>query len=192
MMSGLDPFPFEHWDTLAPAMKKAAEIHQKIAGLKPGGPFKHFWGESSRMIGDDKPFSLFLASGIPFEVTSTPASDGWTFLSDFDAEDAETNKLKSRGTIFLHDSNRGKKFNSVKPLAENLTEIFAFKKEIIPQLKDIPYVLEDKPVVCAWYSKIQSVLLWNLSETAEVFTVKMQDKNRQVKVEALDAELIQL
>jgi hypothetical protein len=32
MMSGLEPFPFTHWETLAPAMKKATAIHQKIAG----------------------------------------------------------------------------------------------------------------------------------------------------------------
>lgn len=175
MMSGLEPFPFTHWETLAPAMKKAASLHQKIAGQKPAGPFKHFWGESSRMVSTDKPFSLFLASGIPFEITETPASDGWTFLSDFDVKDVEIGKLKSNGTNFIYGSNPGKKFNGLRFVSENLPEIFAFKHEIIPQLKGIPYVEEDKPVVSAWYPKIKSVLLWNLSETKESFTIKMND-----------------
>ena len=57
-MSGLTPFPRTHWQTLAPAMKKQVALHKKIANLKPQGPFKHYWGEQSRMVGDDKPFSL--------------------------------------------------------------------------------------------------------------------------------------
>jgi hypothetical protein len=68
-MSGLTPFPREHWQTLAPAMKQHAELHLKIAGHRPRGPFKHYWGEASRYVGDDNPFSLFLALGVPFEVT---------------------------------------------------------------------------------------------------------------------------
>src|SRR6266568_2596928 len=30
--------------------------------------FKHVWGEAQRYVGDDKPFSLCLATGVPFEV----------------------------------------------------------------------------------------------------------------------------
>ena len=59
-MSGLTPFPRQHWQTLAPAMKQHAEIHRKIAGHRPHGPLKHYWGEASRYVGDDNPFSLFL------------------------------------------------------------------------------------------------------------------------------------
>ncbi len=192
MMSGLDPFPFSHWETLAPAMKKAANMHQKIAGQKPEGPFKHFWGESSRMAGTDIPYSLFLASGIPFEVTETPASDGWTFLSDFDAKDVDAGKLKTNGTTFVCGSGNDQKLNGVRFQAENLPEIFAFKHEIIPQLKGIPYVEDDKPVVCAWYSEIRTVLLWNLSETKESFTIRMDNKKRIIEIGGLDSELIEL
>ena len=192
MMSGLEPFPFTHWEMLAPAMKKAAAIHQKIAGQKLQGPFKHFWGESSRMVGNDKPFSLFLASGIPFEVTEKPSSGGWTFLSDFDASDVESGKLKSMGTTFLHGSNPEKKFNKVRFVAENPQEIFAFKQEIISQLKGVPYVEEDKPVVCAWYPESKTVLLWNLTETKETFTVKISDLVRHIEIDGLDTELVHL
>lgn len=75
-------------------------------------------------------------------------------------------------------------------VAENLNEIFAFKHEIIPQLIGTPYVEEDKPVVCAWYPEIKTVLLWNLSETTESFTVKLDDKKRSIEIGGLDSELV--
>jgi len=190
MMSGLEPFPLTHWSTLAPVMKKAAAMHQKIAGHKLHGPFKHYWGESSRMVGNDKPYSLFLAAGIPFEVTETPASDGWTFLSDFDVKDVDSGKLKSKGTKFVYGTNADKKLNGLRYIPENLTEIYAFKHEILPHLKGIPYIEEDKPVVCAWYPAIKTVLLWNLSESHESFTIITDGKKHTVEIVGLDAELV--
>ena len=68
----------------------------------------------------------------------------------------------------------------------------AFKHEIIPQLKGVPYVAEDKPVVCTWYPTIKTVLLWNLSENKETFTVKLDDKKHSVEIGGLDAELVRL
>ena len=192
MMSGLDPFPFSHWSTLAPAMNKAATMHEKIAGQKPRGPFKHYWGERSRLVGDDRPYSLFLASGIPFEVTDTPASEGWTFLSDFDVQDVTSGKLESKGTKFIYGSNGDKKLSGLRFVPENINEILAFKHEIIPLLVGIPYVVEDKPVVCAWYPEIKMVLLWNLSETKELFTVKLDDKTNTIEIKGLDSELISI
>ncbi len=192
MMSGLDPFPFDHWSTLAPAMVKAAAIHEKTAGQKLRGPFKHYWGERSRMVGDDKPYSLFMASGIPFEVTDIPATDGWTFLSDFDVQDVIASKLKSNGTKFIYGSNEDKKLAGLRFVPERLNEIFAFKHEIIPLLKGVPYVIEDKPVVCAWYPEIKAVLLWNLSETKESLTVKLDNKTSTIEIKGLDSELISL
>jgi hypothetical protein len=142
------------------------------------------------MIGDDKPYSLFLAAGIPFEVTETPAADGWTFLSDFDIEAISTGALQSKGTTFIYGSNKDKKLSGLRFVAEDLKAIFAFKQEIIPLLKGVPYVVEDKPVVCAWYPKIRTVLLWNLSETKEVFTIKLDYKIQTVEIEGLDSMLI--
>jgi hypothetical protein len=190
MMSGLDPFPFSHWSTLAPAMKKAASMHEKIAGQKLRGPFKHYWGECSRLVGDDRPYSLFLASGVPFEVTDAPASEGWTFLSDFDVQDVTSGKLKSKGTKFIYGSNEDKKLSGLRFVQENMNEFFAFKHEIIPFLNGVPYVVEDKPVVCAWYPEIKAVLLWNLSETKESFTVKLDNKTYSIEIKGLDSELI--
>ena len=192
MMSGLEPFPFTHWGTLAPAMKKAASMHQIIAGQQPKGPFKHYWGESSRMVGDDKPFSLFLASGIPFEVTETPANDGWTFLSDFDFNDAASERIKSKGTTFVNRAKTEISQSGQRYVAENLNDLYAFKHEIIPQLIGIPYVMEDKPVVCAWYPPIKKVLLWNLSESKESFTVNLNNQKYSVEINGLDAEIVNL
>ena len=84
-MSGLTALPPRPLATLAPAMKRHARLHEKLAGHTPRGPLKHFWGEASRYVGDDNALSLFLALGVPFEVTGTPAADGFTFLSDADA-----------------------------------------------------------------------------------------------------------
>ena len=192
MMSGLEPFPFTHWSTLAPAMKKAAAIHKITAGQQPKGPFKHYWGESSRMIGDDKPFSLFLASGIPFEVTDTPSNEGWTFLSDFDFSDAASNQLESKGTTFIHRAKSTQIQPALRYVAENLTDLFSFKHEIVPKLKGVPYVVEDKPVVCTWYPKIKKVLLWNLSESNDSFTVQLNDQKYPVAIAGLDAEIVNL
>lgn len=192
MMSGLEPFPFTHWSTLAPAMKKAAAMHKKVAGQQPRGPFKHYWGEGSRMVGDDKPYSLFLATGIPFEVTDSPASDGWTFLTDFEANDVASGQLESKGTKFVYGTTNDMKMNSVRFISQNLNDLFVLKHEIIPQLRGIPYVAEDKPVVCTWYPKIKTVLLWNLSENKETFTLKLDDKRYSVEIAGLDAELVRL
>ncbi len=191
MMSGLEPFPLTHFSTLAPVMKKTAAIHKKVAGQVPQGPFKHFWGASSRMVGKDQPNSLFLASGIPFEVTNTPASDGWTFLSEFDINDFVTGKLKSNGTTLIHGSVKHNP-DGIRYVGESIEDVFAFKREIISQFKDVPYVEEDKPVVCTWYPKIKSVLLWNLLETKETFTLKYMEKRYTVEIGALDVELIRI
>jgi hypothetical protein len=188
-MSGLTPFPREHWPVLSPAMKKHAAIHAVIAGQVPQGPYKHYWGERERYVGDDNPFSLFLASGVPFEVTGKPARDGWTFLANYDARAVSENQLKSNGTTFVvRQSISG--HSGLQVVEENLSALFAFKKQLLPHFNEIPYVAEEKPVVCTWYPKIHSVLLWNLAEQNEEFTVVYRNSRRSVQIAALDVELM--
>ena len=185
-MSGITPFPRSHWATLAPAMKKHAALHRQLAGHKPYGPFKHFWGEHSRYVGDDRPYSLFLASGVPFEVTSEPSSDGWTFLSDADAGPLDGVQISSPGTAFVSRL----KAAGARQLNESMADLFRLKAELLPKLGQFPVVLDEKPVVCAWYPTARLALLWNLSEQREAFTLECAGKRRHVKVGPLDVEVV--
>jgi len=190
-MSGVTPFPRAHWETLAPAMKTQAALHARLAGHKPRGPFKHLWAERSRWVGDDRPFSLFLACGVPFEVTDKPARDGWTFLSNFDARAVAEGELVSAGTKFVHRPASGAHLPAAEELAESAENLFAFKARIAPELEHVPHVAEEEPVVCAWYPTARAVLLWNLSEQAKTLAVKHRSVRREVGVPALGTSLLE-
>ncbi len=190
-MSGLTPFPRTHWDVLGPAMKHNAEIHQKLHGHVPRGPFKHFWGERSRCVGDDQPYSLFLALGVPFEVTDTLAADGWTFLSDFDVQAVAAGEIHSAGTRLVQHPGQPAANGEAVSLAEDLNTLFAWRKEILPQLKGVPYVEEEKTVVCGWYPPARSVLLWNLDTTPQPVTLHFNETRRSVRLPPLGIELIE-
>ena len=56
----------------------------------------------------------------------------------------------------------------------------------------MPHVLEDKPVVCAWYPTANAVLLWNLSETREKLTVRLGAVDRTAEIDALGADIVEL
>lgn len=190
-MSGLQPFPVEHWKTLAPAMKKSAQIHEEIAGLKPSGPFKHFWGWDSRLVGKDKPFSLFLASGIPFEVVDDLTEDGWIFLSNEDGKSIVEGRLAAKSNNLVVRKEAEIRDDNFIELDETLGDIFAFKKYIIPTLKNIPYVEGDSPVIFSWYPTAGKALLWNVTEGRQKYTIKRGDKIVQsVIVDGLDVMLI--
>jgi hypothetical protein len=187
-MSGLTAFPRDHWQTLGPAMKRQARLHEKLAGHTPRGPLKHFWGQSARYVGDDNAFSLFLALGVPFEVTGTLAADGFTFLSDADAHAVE--RLVPAGTRFVARPQPGLS-GSIRQVPESLPELFALKRDLEPQLKRVPYVEGNTPVVCVWYPTARAVLLWNLTEQPQNFTLRYGDTRRPVRVEALDVALLE-
>lgn len=190
-MSGMQPFPIEHWKILGPAMKKSARIHEQIAGLKPCGPFKHFWGWESRLIGTDQPFSLFLASGIPFEVIDDITEEGWIFLSNEDANSIVEGRLASKSNHLVVRKDAKVGGNGFIELDETLDAIFAFKRRIISSLNNTPYVEEDTPVIFSWYPTAGKALLWNVSETKQNFRIKRGDKIVQsVVVEGLDVTLI--
>lgn len=174
LMSGLTPFPFDHWQVLAPAMKEQASLHAQVAGHRPAGPFKHYWGEHSRYAGDDKPFSLFLAAGVPFEVCGSLPSSGWTFLSHADA----SAKLASPGTELV----------SRQRVPETLPELFAFKHRIIGRLGAVPYIEEDLPAVCSWLPTAGRVLVWNLSPTPQTLTLR--HVGRRIPVAAGPLQLV--
>jgi hypothetical protein len=181
-------FPKGHWPPLAPAIKHHAELHPVIAGHAPRGPLKHFWGEASRYVGDDNPYSLFLASGIPFEVAREPAGDGFTFLSDADAKAADG--IRSTGTTLVGRPQSGLP-GKVRTIPESLPEMFALKRELLPRLGKTPYVEGETPVVCAWYPTASAVLLWNLAEQRQDLSLRHGDARRAVSVGGLDVALVE-
>lgn len=189
-MSGLSPFPRTHWETLGPAMKEQAAIHEVVAGHVPRGPFKHYWGEHSRLIGDAKPFSLFLASGVPFEVTETPAEDGWTFLADFDARAAAAGELKSPGTTFVCRPEGGALPDGGVALKQDMAALFEWRQSIRATLGNVPIVEEEVPTVCAWYPTARAVLLWNATESQQHLTLTVGNAQRDVTIGPLGTALL--
>jgi hypothetical protein len=186
-MSGMTPIPNTHWETLAPVMAQQAAFHEELKGHKPQGPFKHYWGEASRYVGDDKPFSLFLASGIPFEVCDTTTTKGWTFLSNQDAKHVNTKKNPS--TLICRPNLDGVS-DALRPMEESLDAIWKLKREVIAAGIDVPYVRDEKPAVLAWYPSAKKALLWNLAEEPEEFQVQCATKKITVTVGGLDSALL--
>lgn len=191
-MSGLTPFPREYWSTLSPAMNKSASLHAKVAGKIPRGPFKHYWGEESRYVGNDRPYSLFLAAGVPFEVTDNLNINGWTFMAEYDAKAIITGKFKTGGANLIHGIEDFKENKKLEYLPETLKDIFLFKQKILPELVNVPYVVEELPVVCTWYPEINSILLWNLSEECKKLTVKFKNQVYNIIAGGLNSELVKL
>jgi hypothetical protein len=188
LMSGLEPYPLFYWDTLAPAMKKHRALHETLAGHKPTGPLKHYWGDAGRWVGDSKPYSLFLATGVPFEVTEIPADDGFTFLGDGDAKALQDGRLKPGKGLCITREKAEAPADVLRYIPEELDALFAFKRELLEKNRDFPYVVEDLPVICAWYPTANLAALWNLSENAQPLTLAYQ--GREYRVNASGLELV--
>ena len=190
-MSGLIPFPREHWDVLGPAMRQQAQMHAELAGHYPRGPFKQFWGEAQRWVGDDQPFSLWLAAGVPFELIESPVQTGWTFLSDFDARElvAQPDRTPAR---FVCRPSAASHPPTAEIVGETLAELFAFKNRIKDKLRDVPHVTEDEPAVCAWYPTARKVLVWNLSEQPRTLTVVLGPQRRTMQLGPLAAAITEV
>ena len=176
-MSGLTPFPRAHWAVLQPAMRAQAALHAKYAGLRPVGPFQHYWGEASRYVGNDQPYSLFLAAGVPLSVCDAMPEHGWVFLSDADAATA---------------GRTGATAISRQTRPETLRDLFALKATIQSGLEaaGTPYVVEEQPAVLAWYPAARGALLWNVSEQTTRLTIRM--RGRDVAVTAGPLELVEV
>ena len=185
-MSGLTPFPVGHWSVLDPAMRQQSRLHAEIAGHRPRGPFKHHWGEAQRLVGDDQPFSLWLAAGVPFEVVGNLPSDGWTFLSDYDARELGSRPDRARSRLICRPSATPRP-SGAEVLGESLPELFAFKSRIREELREVPHVEEDQPAVCAWYPTVGKVLVWNLSDQPRALTVIHGTRRRVLPLGPLEA-----
>jgi hypothetical protein len=184
-MSGLTPFPRSHWEILAPAMRRQREIHPIVANHRPRGPLKHFWGESSRYVGDDRPYSLFLAMGIPFEVTDHLAPDGWSFLSQADAAALTPKQIGSSKTRLIARLGVQSAASNLEGHQESLDALFELKDRILPELGKTPYIENREPAVLAWYPTAHAALLWNLNDETKSFSVRCGRERRNVIVEPL-------
>ncbi|MBA7557643.1 hypothetical protein ES705_50407 [subsurface metagenome] len=72
-----------------------------------------------------------------------------------------------------------------------MSDLLKFKKQIIPGLKDIPYVDGDIPAVFAWYPTTRKALIWNVEEKTYTFNIKRKNETlRTVSVGGLDVMLI--
>ena len=191
-MSGLTPFPISHWDILEPAMRKSATLHKKVMGHRPRGPFKHFWGMDSRIVGRDKPFSLFLASGVPFEVTDQVSADGWYFLSDEDARAVQEKRLSADQSNLIVRSDAAAQSDLFIKTEENIKQMFALKHKVTPLLKGVPYVAGDIPAVFAWYPTARTGLLWNVNEQQKTFqVVRDGDVLQSLTIDGLDMAIVE-
>ena len=185
-MSGLTPFPRGHWPVLAGAMRDQAALHAKVAGHRPRGPFKHVWGEAQRLVGDDRPFSLWLALGVPFEVIPAPSPDGWNFISDYDARELAVGRSSHETRWVCRDSAPAHP-SGAEVVQESLAELFAFKRRWSEGLRSVPHVVEEEPAVCAWYPSAGQALIWNLSDESKRLTVRWGARERVVALGPLAA-----
>jgi hypothetical protein len=186
-MSGLTPYPIGHWETVGPAVREQATLHAQIAGHVPRGPMKHYWGEASRYVGDDRPNSLFLALGIPFEVADALPEEGVVFLGDQDAQHLA--KAPKGATVYCRPEVAPVP-EGVRTVAESLDALWAVKRELLAGTPAFPHVVEEVPVVCAWYPTASRVMLWNLGDAAVTVTVREGARSASVSLGGLGIAVV--
>ena len=77
-------------------------------------------------------------------------------------------------------------------MEESLPALFEFKRSMAAQLKNVPYVAESEPAVCAWYPSAHLVIVWNLSDQSRQFTVLHGPDRHVVETGPLAAEVVRL
>ena len=182
--------PADYWPFFAKRMKKEAAYHEVLKGCAPKGPFKHFWGKAGRYMAGYNAYSLFLATGMPFEVTDGLAADGWTFLGDNDARSLERGEIASPGTVCI--TRRESPSGRSTAVDESLESLFAFRRSILPKLREarVPYVEEESPVVCGWYPEARAVLLWNPEKSDKTVHLFFAGRSTAVELPALESALM--
>ena len=189
-MSGLSPFPKIYWHDLAPRMHKEARMHSIIAGHGMKGPVKLWWGLPGRYVSDDNPYSLAMALGIPFEMCRAQPTNGWIFLGDYDAMEPPQTPIGANAAVICRPGVRSR-WPNTQFVAERLADLAALRQRIVAAHPNMPHVVENAPVVLAWYPSAKAAILWNLSRDAQSVTLKAGSITRSVALEPLGAELLQ-
>lgn len=191
-MTGDAPIPAEYWRYFKSRIIHETAIHEQISGAKLRGPFKHYWGRAGRYLGTKGPFSLFLASGVPFEVCDEIPKEGWTFLGDEDASAMDRGDLLSSGSrCFARIPSTSKRFQT---LDEKMDDLFQFRRSLTGFLRErhIPYVEEETPIVLAWYPDRKKAVLWNVEKTDKTIHILLDDKRIPLTVGPLQSILTDL
>lgn len=189
-MSGLSPFPKAHWQVLAPRMRREAAVHSVVAGQRMAGPVKLWWGIPGRYVGDDNPYSLPMALGIPFEMCRQQPKDGWIFLGDQDAAEKPREPL-SAGAVVIHRPNVTSAWANARAVSENLSALRPLRRQILASHPGVPHVVEEVPAALAWYPGARAAIVWNLGREAVRATVQAAGTSREVALEPLGAALLQ-
>ncbi|MBR0225794.1 MAG: hypothetical protein IJL92_07035 [Thermoguttaceae bacterium] len=184
------PIPASYWSLIAPRMKKEKKFHSYLYGAKARGPFKHFWGLADRYCAGYNAYSLFLATGVPFEVCDELPKDGWTFLGDYSAQEMERGELHSPGTqcVARVRSETGR----FQQVPETFEELFKFRRAILPKLQEggIPYVEEETPVVLGWYPDADACYLFNAEKQDKDVTLRWGAQKLAMTLKSLDSALV--
>jgi hypothetical protein len=142
-------------------------------------------------VGEDKPFSLFLASGIPFEVIDELTDEGWIFLSNEDARSVVEGRVMPKNNNLVVRKEANVKDDSFIYLRETMEGVFTFKESIISSLKNIPYVAGNTPVIFSWFPSADRGILWNVNEEEQKFNIVINDKIiKTVTLDGLDVALV--
>lgn len=191
-MSGLTPFPVSYWNTLKPAMQKQSRLHKLIADVPVKAALKGYFGEHSRYVGNDNPYSLFFALGIPVDMSNTLSlEEEIVFMGDEDAQAFTEGKVPGFMSSQIIHRLEDKKYKG-RFVPEKLEALFQWKNENIEKFKSFPFVKENVPVICRWYPAANLVLLWNLSEEKKTITVEYLAKLYTVSMEKLELTELQL
>ncbi|NUN95900.1 MAG: hypothetical protein HUU16_06980, partial [Candidatus Omnitrophica bacterium] len=123
------------------------------------------------------------------EVVSEIPQDGWTFLSDFDAREANGDRARA-GSTLVRRPLTNLKIAGGEAVEEDLKALFTWRKKILPALSGTPYVEEEEPVVCAWFPEKGAVALWNLSESAKDLSVRFGKKKHPARLAPLGVDVL--
>ena len=181
--------PADYWPFFAPRMKKEARYQEILKNHPARGPFKHYWGIAGRYFAGEAAYSLFLATGVPFEVCSELSDNGWTFLGDNDARSLDRGEIASKGTqCFARTASQTGRFEK---LDETLESLFAFRRTILPRLRSekIPYIEEEVPIVLGWYPGARAALLWNVEKSAVTVHLRRGEQAAAVELPPLETVL---
>lgn len=181
--------PADYWPYFKPKMEKEARYHEILKNHPAKGPFKHFWGMAGRYGIGEASNSLFLATGVPFEVCSELSDNGWTFLGSNDARSLDRGEIASKGTkCFARYASETGRFEK---LDETFDALFAFRRTILPWLRseNIPYIEEEVPIVLGWYPDAGAVLLWNVEKTTATVHLRQGELVTPVEIPPLETAL---